>query len=146
MTLWNDDVIKWKYFRVTGLCAGNSPVTGEFPAQRPVIRSFAVFFDLHLNQQLSKQWRRRWFETHRGHYDVIVMEQQAPGLALNLPRLRAVNQIRFTEHRANIKMRRISYIWIMPVPISYSLGHLTYTGLLKWYTSNRRFFKMYFIE
>ena len=22
-------------FRVTGLCAGNSPVTGEFPAQRP---------------------------------------------------------------------------------------------------------------
>ena len=44
-------------------CAGNSPVTGEFPAQRPVTRSFGVFFDLHLNQQLSKQWRRRWFET-----------------------------------------------------------------------------------
>ena len=29
-----------------GLCAGNSPVTGEFPAQRPVTRSFDVFFDL----------------------------------------------------------------------------------------------------
>ena len=41
-------------------CAGNSPVTGEFPAQRPVARSFDVFFDLRLNQQLSKQW---WFET-----------------------------------------------------------------------------------
>ena len=49
-------------FRVTGL-AGNSPVTGEFPAQRPVMRSCDVFFDLGLNQQLSKQWRRRWFET-----------------------------------------------------------------------------------
>ena len=35
-------------------CAGNSPVTGEFPAQRPVTRSFDVFFDLHLNQKLSK--------------------------------------------------------------------------------------------
>ena len=28
------------------LCAGNSPVTGEFPAQRPVTQSFDVFFDL----------------------------------------------------------------------------------------------------
>ena len=44
-------------------CAGNSPVTGEFPAQRPVTRSFDVFFDLCLNRQLSKQLRRWWFET-----------------------------------------------------------------------------------
>ena len=36
-------------------CAGNSPVTGEFPAQRPVTKSFDVFFDLRLNKQLSKQ-------------------------------------------------------------------------------------------
>ena len=43
-------------------CAGNSPVTGEFPAQRPVTRTFCVFFELRLNQQLSKQWRRRWSE------------------------------------------------------------------------------------
>ena len=38
------------------ICAGNSPVTGDFPAQRPVTRSFDVFFDLRLNIQLSKQW------------------------------------------------------------------------------------------
>ena len=37
------------------LCAGNSPVTGEFPSQRPVTRSFDVFFDLRLNECLSKQ-------------------------------------------------------------------------------------------
>ena len=30
------------------LCAGNSPVTVEFPAQRPVTRSFDVFLDLRL--------------------------------------------------------------------------------------------------
>ena len=38
------------------LCAGNSPVTDEFPAQMPVMRSFNVFFDLRLNKRLSKQW------------------------------------------------------------------------------------------
>ena len=45
------------------ICAGNSPVTGEFPAQRPVTRSFDVFLDLRLNKRLSKQSKRRWLET-----------------------------------------------------------------------------------
>ena len=44
-------------------CAGNSPVPGEFPTQRPVTRSFDVYFDLRPNKQLSKQWRGWWFET-----------------------------------------------------------------------------------
>ena len=39
-------------FRVTGhLC---EEFTGEFPAQRPVTRSFDVFFDLRLYKRLSK--------------------------------------------------------------------------------------------
>ena len=45
------------------ICAGNSPVTGEFPAQRPVTRSFDVFFDLRLNGRLSKQSWGWWFGT-----------------------------------------------------------------------------------
>ena len=45
------------------ICAGNSPVPGEFPAQRPVTRSFDVFFDLRLNKRLSKQSWGWWFET-----------------------------------------------------------------------------------
>ena len=45
------------------ICAGNSPVPGEFPTQRPVTRSFDDFFDLRLNKRLSKQWRGWWFET-----------------------------------------------------------------------------------
>ena len=44
-------------------CAGNSPVTGEFPAQRPVTRSFDIFFDLCLNRRLSKQSLDWWFQT-----------------------------------------------------------------------------------
>ena len=43
--------------------AGNSPVPGEFPAQRPVTRSFEVFFDFRLNKRLSKQSWSWWFET-----------------------------------------------------------------------------------
>ena len=45
------------------LCAGNSSVTGEFPSQRPVTRTFDVFFDLRLNKRLSKQSLGWWFET-----------------------------------------------------------------------------------
>ena len=45
------------------LCEGNPPVTGGFPLQRPVMWSVDVFFDLRLNKRLSKQSRRRWFET-----------------------------------------------------------------------------------
>ena len=54
-------------------CAGNSPVTGEFPAQRPVTRSFDVFFDLHLNKRLSKQSRRGDLRRHRANCDVTVL-------------------------------------------------------------------------
>ena len=45
---------------LVALCVGKSPVTGEFPSQRPVMRSFDVFFDLHFNKRLSKQLRRWW--------------------------------------------------------------------------------------
>ena len=45
------------------ICAGNSPVTGEFPSQRPVTRRFDVFFDPRLNRRLSKQSWGWWFET-----------------------------------------------------------------------------------
>ena len=45
------------------ICAGNWPVPGEFPAQRPVTRNFDVFFDLRPDKRLSKQWWGRWFET-----------------------------------------------------------------------------------
>ena len=43
------------------ICAGNSPVPGEFPSQRPVIRSFGFFFDLSLNKRFSKQSWGWWF-------------------------------------------------------------------------------------
>ena len=45
------------------ICARNSPVPGEFPVQRPVTRSFDIFFYLRLNKRLSKQSWGWGFET-----------------------------------------------------------------------------------
>ena len=45
------------------ICAGNSPVPGEFPTQRLVTRSFDVFFDRRLNKRLIKQSWGWWLET-----------------------------------------------------------------------------------
>ena len=45
------------------ISAGNSPITGEFPTQRPVTQIFDVFLDLRLNKRLSKQSWGWWFET-----------------------------------------------------------------------------------
>ena len=51
------------YSALLALCAGNSPITGKFPIQRPVTRSFDVSFNLRLNKRLSKQSWGCWFET-----------------------------------------------------------------------------------
>ena len=69
--LWWHHQMK-SFSALLALCAGNSPVTGEFPPQRPVTRSFDVFFDLLLNKRLSKQSWGWWFETS-SCYDVTVM-------------------------------------------------------------------------
>ena len=59
-----DDIIKWKHFpRYWPFVRGILPVTGEFPSQWPVTRSFDVFFDLRLNKRLNKQSSGWWFET-----------------------------------------------------------------------------------
>ena len=55
------------------ICVGNSLVTGEFPAQGPVTRSFYVFLDLHLNKQLVNNREAGDLRRHSAHYDIIVM-------------------------------------------------------------------------
>ena len=61
MTWWRHQMVAFS--ALLAICAGNSPVNGEFSAQRPVTRSFDVFFDLRLNKRLSKQSWGWWFET-----------------------------------------------------------------------------------
>ena len=63
------------FFALLALCAGNSPATIEFPAQRPATRSIDVFFDLPelvngwVNNREAGDLRR-----YRAHYDVTVIK------------------------------------------------------------------------
>ena len=68
------------------ICAGNSPVPGEFPTQRPVTRGFDVLYDLRPNKRLSKQTRGWWFETlscslwrHCNDFTILHMGRSASG-------------------------------------------------------------------
>ena len=64
MSWWRHQMETFSVF--LAFCVGNSPVTCEFPAQRPVTQSFDVFFDLRLNKQLGRQSWGWWFEMASG--------------------------------------------------------------------------------
>ena len=51
------------FFRVSGHLCGDFTDPGEFPAQRPVTRSFDDFLSLCLNKRVSKQSGGSLFET-----------------------------------------------------------------------------------
>ena len=64
------------------LCAGNSTVNS-------LMRSFDIFSDLRLNERLSKQSRRRWFETQSlslwPHCNGIFLPQHQKVIAAPIP-------------------------------------------------------------
>ena len=72
---WKDVSLGFAWWRhqmgtfsvLLAICAGNSPVTGEFPTQRPVTRRFNVVFDLLLNKRLSKLWWGWWAKNNPNH-------------------------------------------------------------------------------
>ena len=108
--LWEfNDAPWWRHLMETfsallAICAGNSPVPGEFPTQRPVTRSFDVFFDL---QRLSKQRWGWWFET--------------PPCPLR----------RHRNARQNLRSLRcmIGTFLVLSVHMLYSFNHITCTNL-----------------
>ena len=101
------------------ICAGNSPVPGEFPAQRPVTRSFDVFFDLRPNKRLSKHPWGWWFETlsrplwrHRNLMMVpdnyLSMQDISQSVGIVLIRLKH-SGIRTTHIKWRVKMVKINW-------------------------------------
>ena len=56
-------IIAWWRHQMETFSALLAICVGEFPAQRPVTRSFDVFFDPRPNKRFSKQRRGWWFET-----------------------------------------------------------------------------------
>ena len=85
--LWNqlcnvhaDDYVPWwrhqmeTFSALLVLCAGNSPVTGEFPAQRPVTRSFDVSLICARINGWVNNVEAGDLRGQCVHYDVIVMD------------------------------------------------------------------------
>ena len=72
-------IISWWHHKMEtfsallAICVGNSPVTGEFPTQRPVRRSFDVSFDLHLKKGWVNNREAGDLRCHHAHYDITVM-------------------------------------------------------------------------
>ena len=107
------------------LCVGNSPVTGEFPAQKPVTQSFDVFFDLPLNKRLNKQSWGWWFETPsrslwrhcNGCVDVAPISiSNGSGDALSPVRRQSINRTKTDLNRRNLQMIHsvgTSHFWAM---------------------------------
>ena len=94
-------------FRVTGHLCGEFTGPGEFPTQRPVTRSFDVYFDLCSNKRWVNSREAGDFRCHRAHYDVIVMN-------VCTYRLSHISQIklqwRHNEHGWVSNHRRIDYL------------------------------------
>ena len=96
-------------FRVTGPLCGEFTGPGEFPTQRPVTRSFDVFFDRRLNKRLSKQPRGWWLETlswslwrQSNVADYYSMFQQASTI------------YKTTAWGYDLKSNKTTYIWHLP--------------------------------
>ena len=104
----HDDIIKWKHFtRYWPFCAGNSLVTGEFPSQRPVTRSFDF--------SLIYAWINGWvnyrkagdLRLYRAHYDVTVLYVLQTWLILTPYIIYTSNCVRIlSEEDSNF------YVWI----------------------------------
>ena len=111
------------------ICAGNSPVTGEFPVQRPVTRSFDVFFDLRLNKRLSKQSWGCDLIRCRAHYDVTVMHDGCRHTFSKIYNpLRKVYCLRDTFQHGNVRKSKIPDWFIHNRLISYDIPASNHRG------------------
>ena len=144
MTSSNENI-----FRVTGHLCVESPVTDEFPTQRPVTRSFDVFFDLRLNKRLSKQSQGWWFETPSclswRHCNVLGLYRLEIDPTYCHDLSAAVHFDLF--HDINPVLLCFVLLWLYHVSIVNSChlfthilqGWLTSTGAIKWHQYQGRY-------
>ena len=138
------DIAWWRYQMETfsallALCAGNSPVTGEFPAQRPVTRSFNVFFDLRLNKRLSKQSWGWWFETpSRPLWPIVMTLHSVYVIGVNFiysNRFQAVSKPATALHVGNLQPE---HTWTSLVVAGNSFTHNRLFARKHWYLESIR--------
>ena len=69
------------------LCEGNPPVTGGFPSQVPVPRSFDVFLICTRTNAWANNRHAGDFRHHRAHYDVTIIDSKLYYRALDRSRV-----------------------------------------------------------
>ena len=121
-------------FRVTGPLCGNSPVTGEFPAQRPMTRSFDVFFYLRLEKRLSKQSWDWWFDMPSRslwrHCNGFRQEQEGPDWwYLNIFFIKCTIDI-FHRHRTCLFAKTVQMVHYRDVIISAMASQITSVSIV----------------
>ena len=105
------------------ICAGNLPVTGEFPTQRPVTQSLDVFCDLRLNKRLSKQ-NIGDLRRHRAHYDVNVMYQTRRRVLMTFFTANINYPLTLPEPWFNIKMSSYQHGLATILPLAWESPYL----------------------
>ena len=125
-------------------CEGNSPVTGEFPSQRPVTQSFDIFFDVRfrLNKRLNKPSRRRWFETPLWRHCNVTW---CPGNCSKQAKVCHVVKMEWVEYQArdqvihflSLEGQNATYIDHL-LPNEYLSSALCYTIVTSWVHEFRR--------
>ena len=95
----------------------NSPVTGEFPAQRPVARGFGVFFDLRLNNAWVNNREAGDLRRHHALYDVKVMEFM---LSMYLVLGDKISNLMQVLNNHTYVILSVIWCWQMVSSISYS--------------------------
>ena len=109
------------------LCEGNSPVTGEFASQWPVTLSIDIFFDFRLKQRLSKQSRRRWFETTS-----LSLWRHCNVIGNTLYSLAAGTIITCSEQRINNGQRCLEIMFNTFVPLPLLMVAFTKNSIFLW--------------
>ena len=109
-------------------CAGNSPIPGEFPTQRPLTWSFDVFFDLRPDKRLSKQPWCWWFETPPWslwrHYNVIVLRPKYKQLNKVLKPYMSQNRCRVIDYDCLIlSFEKICFSVFYSVVVLHMFNH-----------------------
>ena len=100
------------------ICAGNSPVPGEFPAQRPVTRSFDASFHLRLNKRLINNHKAGDLRRYCAQYNVTVMK--------------FVNLMRSPIFMMEIETRSTSLLFMQILPCLFYRPKSSLTHQLAW--------------
>ena len=123
------------------LCAGNSPVTGEFLAQGPVSWSFDVFIICAWINDWVNNREAGHFRCHRAHYDVIVMNmlhQKRPQNNITL----GYHSLSFDEiackYIKSCPCQRVRFYWLEHFPRCTLHRYLAVTYAFPWEVQYRR--------